>query len=230
MVRQLGRTVPAMTPLAAVTSAPGRSGLGTPRQYAVLLGGAVLLALGVALTLLADLGVGSWQVFETGIMAATGATFAVVAVVESLLVLVVAWAWLAQRPGPATVLFALAVGPLVGWLLDVVPGVTTAVPAGPQLVVGMVLIGIGVGFYVGAGLGASAQDSLFVGLITRFRLRPRDARLLTDGALVVAGWLLGGQVGVGTVLLTIGLPLVVEPGMRAGARLAGQPVEARSRT
>ncbi len=194
---------------------------GTPRQYAVLALGAVLLAIGVATSITAGLGVGSWQVFETGLMATTGASFAVVAVIESLLVLAIAWWWLGQTPGPATVLFALGVGPLVGFFLGLVPAVETVAGQAVLLTIGTVGIGMGVGFYIGAALGASAQDSLFVGLFTKYRLRPRDARLGTDLSLVLAGWALGGQVGVGTVVLTLALPLVVEPGMRVGGRLAG---------
>ncbi len=200
--------------------AAGRALLGHRRQWYVLLLGAVMIATGVALTITAELGVGSWQVFETGLMEVSGASFGVVAVVESLVALAIAWAWLAQRPGPATVLFALAVGPLVGAFLGMLTPTTGAVAAA-QLVAGMVVIGLGVGLYVGAGLGASAQDSLFVGICSRFGMRPRDARALTDVSLVTAGWLLGGQVGIGTIAITIGLPLVVEPGIRAGARLAG---------
>ncbi len=218
---QPGAHLPA--PTEALPAPRGLRAFGTPRQYVVLLGGAVLLAIGVASTITAGLGVGSWQVFETGLMATTGASFAVVAVVESLLVLAIAWAWLAQRPGPATILFALAVGPLVDLFLGLAPAPTDVLGQGLLLALGTACIGAGVGFYIGAGLGASAQDSLFVGLFTKFTLRPRDARLLTDVSLVLAGWALGGQLGLGTVLLTVGLPLVVEPAMRTGAVLAGLP-------
>jgi uncharacterized membrane protein YczE len=209
---------------------PSTFASGTLRQYAVLLGGAALLSVGISLSINAGLGVGSWQVFETGLIATTGASFAVVAVIESVVVLLVAWRWLGQLPGPATVLFAALIGPLVSWLLTVVPVAQDTASAASLLAVGIVLIGVGVGLYVGAGLGASAQDSLFVGVFTRFSWRPRTARLLTDVLLVGGGWALGGQVGVGTVVITLGLPLVIEPGMRAGAALAAQPELPRSLT
>lgn len=193
------------------------------RAWAVLCGGALLVSTGVALTIAAGLGVGSWQVFETGVMATTGAPFAVVAVVESLVATLVAWWWLDQRPGPATALFVVAVGPVIGGLLAVLPEPQGLATSLASLAVGMATLGLGVGFYVGAGLGASPQDSMFVGIFRRWAIRPRDARLGTDVSLVVVGWLLGGQVGAGTLLITFGLPLVVEPGMRLGAALAGRP-------
>lgn len=205
---------------------PGVTWQGTARQYLVLFLGAAMVGTGVALTIAAELGVGSWQVFETGLMELTGANFAVVATIESIVVLAIAWRLLHQPPGPATIFFIVIVGPAVGGLLALLPSEIPTGMAVAQLLIGMVVLGIGVGFYVGAGLGASAQDSLFVGLFTRFGWRPRDARLVTDVSLVVAGFVLGGNAGIGTIVLTLGLPLVVEPGMRLGQRLARTPASA----
>lgn len=194
------------------------------RRWAVLLLGAGLVAAGVAATIVAGLGVGSWQVFETGIIAQTGASFGVVAVTESVLVLLFAWVWLGQRPGAATALFAFVVGPVVGLLLDWWVTPSTLLGSVAVFVAGATVLGAGVGFYVAAGLGASAQDALFVGLFSRFRIRPAVARFVTDASLVLVGWILGGQVGAGTVLITFGLPVVIEPALRTGAGLAGMPV------
>jgi uncharacterized protein len=194
--------------------------VGSPRRWAVFTLGVGALALGVTLTVVAGLGVGSWQVLETGLVETTGAPFGVVAVVESLLVLTVAWVWLRQAPGSATVLMALVLGPIIGWGLDTMPPPATTAHAAVMLAVGTVAIGAGVGFYVAAELGASAQDSLFVGLYKRYRIRVGTARFVTDVSLVAAGWALGGQVGAGTVVVTFALPPIVERALGAGQRWA----------
>ena len=193
---------------------------GTPRRWTVFLLGITLLGTGVALSVTADVGVGSWQVLETGLVEATGLPFAIVVIAESLVALALAWVWLKQPPGIATVIIALGLGPLVGLLLDVLPSPAT-VPLGvAQFVLGTVCIGVGVGFYVAAELGPSAQDALFVGLYRHYPMRPGTARFLLDGSLVLGGWVLGGQLGIGTVVVTLGLPVVVEPALAVGHRLA----------
>ena len=198
---------------------------GTPRRWAVFVLGVTLLGTGVALSIAAEVGVGSWQVLETGLVETTGASFGVVVIVESLVALGLAWAWLRQPPGIATVLIAFGLGPLIDVLLGVLPQTDAVGWSVAQFVLGTVLIGTGVGFYVAAELGPSAQDALFVGFYRRFPVRPRTVRLGLDLLLVVGGFALGGQLGIGTVVVTFGLPLVVEPALKAGHRMAGTEPE-----
>lgn len=191
------------------------------RRWTVLVVGVLLLGFGVALSITAGVGVGSWQVFETGMVDATGLTFAVVVIAESLVALALAWVWLRVPPGPATVVIAFLIGPFVDVLLDVIPE-PDAVPWGiVQFGVGTTLVGIGVGLYVAADLGPSAQDALFVGLYRRYPIRPGVARFLLDGVLVLLGFALGGQLGIGTAMTIVMLPFVVELALPIGHRLAG---------
>lgn len=205
--------------------APRGSALGTPRRWAVFLVGISLLGLGVALSINAAVGVGSWQVFETGLVETIGWGFGPVVVVESIAALALAWVWLRQPPGIGTFVIVFGLGPLVGVLLGVVPEPTTTTVGVLQFVLGTLGIGTGVGLYVAADLGPSAQDALFVGLYRHYPIRPRTARFLLDAVLVVTGFLLGGQLGLGTVVVTLGLPLVVEPALAVGHRLAGTTPE-----
>ena len=82
------------------------------------------------------------------------------------------------------------------------------------------LIAVGVAFYLAADLGASAQDALFVGFYERYGVRPGVVRFGLDFLLVVSGMALGGQFGIGTFVATLGIPLLIEPAMRVGFRLA----------
>ncbi len=204
---------------------PTDSPWGSPRRWLVFLLGVTLLGSGVALSITAEVGVGSWQVLETGLVRATGLSFGVVVIAESLVALTLAWVWLRQPPGIATFVIALGLGPLVGIMLEVLPAPASTTLGVTQFVLGTVFIGTGVGFYVAAELGPSAQDALFVGLFRRYPIRPGVARFGLDATLVLMGFALGGQLGVGTVVVTLGLPFVVEPALTVGHRLAGtQPV------
>ncbi len=196
---------------------------GNPRRWAVFLLGLTCLVVGIAMSITAGLGVGSWQVLETGLMATTGAGFGPVALVESLVALVVAWVWLGQKPWIATAVLAFA-GVGVGALLAVMVTPDDVVGQVALLGVGTVMLAVGVAFYLASDLGASAQDSLFVGLYQRYRVRPGIIRFVMDGTLVVVGIALGGQFGVGTFVLTVAIPLLIEPALHIGHRLAGTPL------
>ena len=203
-------------PVQTTPSAPW----GTPRRWLVFLLGVTLLGSGVALSITAGVGVGSWQVLETGLVEATGWSFGVVVIVESLVAIALAWVWLRQPPGIATFIIAFGLGPLVGMLLEVLPEPSSTALGVGQFALGTLLIGVGVGFYVAAELGPSAQDALFVGLYRRYPIRPGVARFGLDATLVLLGFALGGQLGIGTLVVTVGLPVVVEPALRVGHRMA----------
>lgn len=196
---------------------------GSPRRWGVFAVGAACLIVGIGLSITADLGVGSWQVLETGLVEATGASYGLVVIAESTVAIGLAWFWLGQRPWIATVLFAFG-GVGIGAVLA---ALVTPETLGVRLVFlagGMVLIAVGVAFYLASDLGASAQDSLFVGLYRTYAIRPGVARFALDGSVVALGALLGGQLGVGTIAATLVVPVLVEPALRIGHRLADTPL------
>lgn len=196
--------------------------IGTARRWAVFVLGAACLIGGIGISITADLGVGSWQVLETGLVEATGASYGVVVVVEAAVAIAIAWAWLGQRPWIATVLFAFG-GVGIGAVLDALTTPEALWARSLMLAVGMCLIAVGVAFYLASDLGASAQDALFVGIYKTYEVRPGIVRFAMDATLVVVGALLGGQFGVGTIAVTIVVPVLIEPALRVGHRLAATP-------
>ena len=198
---------------------------GSPRRWTVFVVGLGCLLTGIALAITSELGVGSWQVFETGLVETTGLGFGVVVLAEALAALALAWVWLGERPWIATLVLACG-GVGIGALLDVLDTPGPLVGRILMLSVGIVLLAVGVAFYLASELGASAQDALFVGLYKRYGIRPGVVRFGLDGSLVVAGALLGGQLGAGTVAVTLLVPVLIEPALRLGHRLADTPVPA----
>lgn len=219
MALALGSTVPNV--LAPARPEP----FGTPRRWAVFAVGVGCLIGGIALAITADLGVGSWQVLETGLVEATGLSFGVVVLLEAAAALTLAWVWLGERPWIATVVLAFG-GVGIGALLDVLDTPATVAGQGALFAVGMVLLAVGVAFYLASDLGASAQDALFVGFYRRYAVRPAVVRFVLDATVVLAGFVLGGQLGVGTVVLTFAVPALIEPALRVGHRLADTPLPA----
>lgn len=180
---------------------------------------------GIAVSITADLGVGSWQVLETGLVNVTGAGFGLVVFAEAAVALTLAWVWLGERPWIATVILAAA-GIGIGAMLDAL-----STPAGlpgqiAMLTVGTGLMAVGIAFYLASDLGASAQDALFVGFYRKYGVRPGLVRFGLDATLVLGGLVLGGQFGAGTVAVTLMVPVLIEPALRIGHRLAATPLPA----
>lgn len=213
--------IPTVVPVSTLPDQP----FGTPRRWGVFVVGLACLLTGISLAITAELGVGSWQVFETGLVEATGLGFGTVVLGEALAALALAWFWLGERPWIATLILAFG-GVGIGALLGVLSTPGSLVGRIALLGLGAVLIAVGVAFYLAADLGPSAQDALFVGIYRRYEVRPAIVRFLLDGSLVVGGFLLGGQLGAGTVAMTVLVPVLIEPGLRVGHRLAHTPVPA----
>lgn len=218
---------PPPDPHAAAAAPPGVTPpvVGTPRRWAVFVAGVTCLISGIALSVAADLGVGSWQVLETGLVETTGLPYGLIVFLESAICLTLAWTWLGQRPWFATVILAFG-GIGIGALLSLLDTPEALAGQIALFAAGMILIAVGVAFYLAADLGASAQDALFVGFYRKYTVRPGLVRFVLDGSVVVAGALLGGQLGVGTIVITIGLPVLIEPALRLGHTLAATPLPA----
>ena len=210
-----------MPPVSTLAEQP----FGTPRRWGVFAVGIACLLAGISVAITAELGVGSWQVFETGLVEATGLGYGTVVLLEALGALALAWFWLGERPWIATLVLAFG-GVGIGALLDLLSTPDALVGRVALLVAGIALIAVGVAFYLAADLGPSAQDALFVGVYRRYEIRPAVVRFVLDATLVVGGYLLGGQLGAGTVAMTFVVPVLIEPALRLGHRLADTPVPA----
>lgn len=174
-----------------------------------------LLATGIALCVNSGLGLGPWQVLETGIARRTGLTLGTVVVIESVVALVMSRLVFDVRPGPGTLVAALIGGPTVDLMVALLPVPSSTATVWGSFIAGVGVFSVGLASYLAADLGPTAQDSLFVGVIARFGLSFRRGRFVVDATLTSAGLVLGGQFGVGTALILTLVPLLsaalVEP-------------------
>jgi uncharacterized membrane protein YczE len=167
------------------------------RRLPQLLVGIPVLGIGIALTLQARLGVSPYDVLHQGIAAETGLSVGTVVILVGLVILVL-WIPLRQRPGLGTVVNTLTVGLVIDLALHVVPEPDLLAARIPLLVAGILVTGLGMGLYIGAGLGPGPRDGLMTGVAAKgFPLW--GVRTVLELAALLAGWVLGGNVGVGTV-------------------------------
>jgi len=183
-----------------------------------LLLGLVLFGLSLALLVEAHLGLDPWTVFTEGLARRTDLSLGTVTVAISLALLLL-WIPLRQRPGLGTIANALVVGPVLDIGVALIPQPDALAVRVLFLVLAMVTIAVATGLYVGVGWGPGPRDGLMTGLAD-LGVPVYLARTLIEGTVLLAGWLLGGTVGVATVVfaLTVG-PLVG----RALPRLAVPP-------
>lgn len=166
--------------------------------------GLAVCGLGVALIVAGDIGLGPWDVLHEGISEHTGLAMGTTMIVAGATVLLL-WIPLRVRPGLGTVLNAVEIGATVDLLLPHLPE-PDAVPARLlMMVAGVVAFGVGTGLYIGAGLGPGPRDGLMTGLSKRTGVSLRIARTGLELAVLVAGWALGGSVGVGTAVFAISI-------------------------
>jgi uncharacterized membrane protein YczE len=173
------------------------------RRLPRLLIGIPVLGAGIALTLQARLGVSPYDVLHQGIARQTGLSFGTVVIVVGLVILLL-WIPLRQRPGIGTVLNTLTVGLVIDLTLLVLPEPDALAARIPMLAVGIVVTALGMGLYIGAGLGPGPRDGLMTGIAAKGH-RLWAVRTVLEVTALLAGWLLGGNVGVGTVLFAFSI-------------------------
>ncbi|WP_380173081.1 YitT family protein [Kineococcus sp. DHX-1] len=195
-------------------------------RVARLLLGLVLYGVADGLMVMAHVGVDPWTVFATGLAAHTGTGVGWLTNVIGLVVLLL-WIPLRQKPGLGTVLNVLLVGTVMQVTLDVLPGATHLGGRIALFAAGMLLLAVASGVYIGAGLGPGPRDGLMTGLHARTGRPIWQCRGVVEVSVLVVGWLLGGDVGVGTVVFAFGIgPLVGLVLPRLDGSRAARPVVA----
>jgi uncharacterized membrane protein YczE len=170
--------------------------------------GLVLYGVGCALTVAAGLGVDPWTVFAQGLSRVTGLGIGWITNIVGLVVLLL-WIPLRQKPGVGTVANILLVGTSMQIALGILPHPDELWVQVLLLVAGVVLVALASGLYIGARFGPGPRDGLMTGLHGRFGWPIWACRLTVEGTVLILGWLLGGTVGVGTLVFALGIgPLV----------------------
>ncbi len=204
-------------------SVPGRS--------ARLLLGLFLFALGVVITLRAELGVSPWDVLHDGMQIQTPLSFGQGVILIGLVLLILSYL-VGIKPGPGTIANMTLIGIFEDLMLATGLGANlqeeTVALRLPLLVLGVLTIGLGSALYIGAEMGAGPRDSLMVALSERFRFSTRVARTTVEGSALLGGVLLGGQLGVGTLVFVVMIGPAVQLffhlfGMDEGGRRAVHP-------
>lgn len=173
------------------------------RRLVQLYVGLVLYGVSASMLLLAGLGVDPWDVLHQGLSRRIGLGVGTWAIIVGVLVLLL-WIPLRQRPGFGTLSNVIIVGLVIDAVLATVAPVHGLAARVVVMCAGVVLNGIATGAYIGARLGPGPRDGLMIGLAARGH-SIRLARTCIEITVLLTGWLLGGTVGIGTVVYAIGI-------------------------
>lgn len=172
------------------------------RRFIQLQLGLLLYGASLALMVRAHLGLNPWSVFHQGLAELTGISLGMVVNGVGALVLLV-WIPLRQKPGIGTICNVLLIGTsadLVLWMLPPIDGMALR---GASLLAAIILNGAATGAYIGAGLGPGPRDGLTTGMVRITHWQVRWVRMGIEMSVLAAGWVMGGSIGVGTVLYAL---------------------------
>ena len=163
-----------------------------------------LYGLAGALQVRSTLGLDPWDVLHQGISRHAGIAIGTVVIVVGAAVLLL-WIQLRQWPGLGTVSNVVLIGVSMNANLDWLPRPGLMVWRGMDMIAGVVLCGVATGMYIGANFGPGPRDGLMTGLVRRSGRSVRLVRTGLEVTVLTVGWLLGGTVGLGTVVFALGI-------------------------
>lgn len=182
--------------------------------------GLLVCTLGYALVIRPGLGVAPWDVFHLGVVGRTGLSLSFVLQATGAVVIGLNWL-MGIRPSLGMVLNMLSFGPILQAVLPFVPTPDVLSARWTMLLAGILVTGIGVALYTSADLGTGPRDGMMVGLTRRLGVPVAVIKNGMDVTIAALGWLLGGPLGIGTVVVALGTGPAVQLGLRFVTWLAG---------
>lgn len=179
-------------------------------RWSFFIGGMMLLALGIALTIRGKLlGIAPWDVLHVGLFQNFGLTIGMWSIGSGLLIVIGTALYSKRWPLIGTWLNMILVGVFTDMWLWLLPVVSHPVVQTICFISGVGVMGFGVGMYIASNIGAGPRDSLMLILIEKTGWTVKRVRTLLEIVVAIIGWLLGGPVGIGTIIIALTLGYIV---------------------
>ena len=190
--------------------------------------GLFLYAFGIVLTVKANIGYGPWEAFHVGLGKAIGMTMGNVSIIVGLVIVAITLL-MGERIGIGTIVNMFLIGIFLDLILkfNLFPVIENKFLAVVVLILGLYLISLGSYFYIGSGFGAGPRDGLMVALTRKTKLPIGVIRGTIELSVTIVGWLLGGMVGVGTIIAGFAIGFCIQTTFRV---LKFKPTEIRHST
>lgn len=173
--------------------------------------GLITLGLGVALTIKGQrFGVGSWDVLHIGLFQKLGLTIGTWSIILGVLIIVISSIGLRELPKIGTFINMTIVGVFIDFFNWIIPNPANFILQLGAFISGTILLSIGCGMYISANLGAGPRDSLMMLAVSKLKWSVGVVRTVMEIFVACAGYLLGGPVGVGTVIMALSLGPIIQ--------------------
>ena len=184
--------------------------------------GVFLFGLGDAILISSSIGVSPWTVLAQGISNITNLSIGTSTFIISIAILIL-WIPLKQQPGIGTILNAIIIAAAIDLTLPYLPHPSSYPIQVFQAIIGILVTGLGSGTYLIANLGAGPRDGLMVGLQQKTNKPIAIVRTILEITAVTSGWILGGIVGLGTVLFVFGIGPSIAIGLIVVEKISPKP-------
>ena len=166
--------------------------------------GLTLCGLGESLIIAASVGVSPWIVLSEGLSINTGLSIGMITFLTSIIILLL-WIPLKQRVGIGTVLNAIIIASALDWSLPYLPYPENYLARVLQTILGTLIVGFGSALYLIANLGPGPRDGLMTGFQKLTSQPIALIRVILEITVIGLGWSLGGTIGIGTIIFTLGV-------------------------
>lgn len=159
----------------------------------------------------ANLGYAPWEVFHWGLGKTIGVTIGNVSIITSLFICVIV-VLMGEKLGLGTVLNMILIGVSIDALLslNIIPQMNGLISGIVVMIAGLFIIAFGSYYYIKSGFGAGPRDSLMVVIERKTKLPVGLCRGILEGFVVLTGWILGGPIGIGTVIAAFGISFCIQ--------------------
>ena len=179
----------------------------SPKTLFFLFFGLTLFGLGEALLIVSNLGVTPWTVFAEGVAKNFDISIGLATFLVSISILIL-WVPLKQKIGIGTISNAIIIAFTIDLFVYLLPSSTNTFLSIVEMIIGIFLVGIGSGIYLITNLGPGTRDGLMKGISENFHKPIYLIRLSIEIVVVILGWILGGTVGLGTLMFALLLSLI----------------------
>jgi len=171
--------------------------------------GLLFYAIGIVITIKANIGYAPWDVFHVGLVNKTGLSLGAISIIVGLAIVILVTI-LKEKLGLGTVSNMVFIGLFIDVIFPHVPVSNNPILGTVMLIAGLLIISIGSYFYIKSAFGCGPRDSLMVALARRTKLPVGICRIIIELLATFTGWLLGGMVGFGTVISAIGIGFCIQ--------------------
>lgn len=180
-------------------------------RYFKMLFGFFLFAVAIVITINAKLGYSPWDVFHQGLANVLDIKIGTANILVGLIIVIIAWLK-GQKPGVGTIVNMFLIGSIMNILmdLDIIPTFSNIYIRILSIFFALLIMGLASYLYIDAGFGAGPRDGLMLVLHEKTGKSIRLVRNSIEITALVVGYLLGGPVGIGTVLISVGVGYAVQ--------------------